>query len=248
MNNQTHIVFPLPLYNDSLRGCCAHSCHSKHLITVHPKIFNSLFQCNGVFRILLFFAALTALTPAFGQYKVGDQARDFRLPNRGAGPKFVSLSTNRSAAGYVLVFSGMHCPWSKAYFERLIRIDQRYRPLGYPVLLINPNDPNQVKADSPEEMQRLALAKSFPFPYLFDEQQDVARDYGAVRTPHVFILCKEKEGWMVRYSGAIDDNTEFPEQVTVHFVEDALEALLRGSFVRQESTPAVGCPIAWKKR
>jgi hypothetical protein len=166
----------------------------------------------------------------------------------GAGRTFVSLNSDRSAIGCVLVFSGLHCPWSKAYIDRLIRIDRRYRPLGFPVLLINPNDPDQVKADSPEDMQRAASEYAFPFPYLFDEQQDVSRDYGAARTPHVFILCKEKEGWMVRYSGAIDDNTEFPEQVTVHFVEDALESLLRGSFVRQESTPPVGCPIAWKKR
>jgi hypothetical protein len=164
------------------------------------------------------------------------------------GRKFVSLSTNRSAVGYVVVFAGMQCPWSMAYFDRIQRIDRRYRPLGYPLILINPNDPDQIPADSREEMRRTAVAKGFTFPYLVDEQQDVARDYGALRTPHAFILCREPEGWMVRYSGAIDDNTEFPEKVTLHYVEDALEALLRGSFVRQESTPPVGCPIAWKKQ
>ncbi|MBM3918843.1 MAG: thioredoxin family protein [Sphingomonadales bacterium] len=203
--------------------------------------------CKAV-GLLLLFLALTALRPVWAQYKVGDRARDFRLRNEGTGRTFVSLSSDPSAAGYVLVFMGLQCPWSKAYFDRLIRIDRRYRPLGYPVLLINPNDPNQIPADSPEEMQRAAREQAFPFPYLFDEVQDVTRDYGASRTPHVFILCKEKEGWMVRYSGAIDDNTEFPEKVTVHYLEDALESLMRGSFVRQESTPTVGCPIAWKKR
>lgn len=196
--------------------------------------------------VILWLVTLPGLVLA--QYKVGDRARDFRLRNMGAGRSFISLNTDRSAAGYVLVFSGLHCPWSKAYIDRLIRIDQRYRPLGYPVLLINPNDPSQVRADSPEDMQRATREFALPFPYLFDELQDVARDYGAVRTPHTFVVCKEKEGWMVRYSGAIDDNTEFPERVTVHYVEDALESLLRGSFVRQESTPAVGCPIAWKKK
>jgi len=211
-------------------------------------IHHDSWRAHRMLRLTLFLFLFLVCTPAIGQYKVGDRARDFRLRNMGAGRTFVSLNTDRTAAGYVLVFSGLHCPWSKAYIERLIRIDRRYRPLGYPVLMINPNDPNQVKADSPDDMQRAAREQSFPFPYLFDELQVVARDYGAVRTPHVFILCKEKEGWMVRYSGAIDDNTEFPEQVTVHFVEDALESLLRGSFVRQETTPPVGCPIAWKKR
>ncbi len=219
--------------------------------SINPQHMNTVQYSRITFRslilTLLFFSGMES-RPALAQYKVGDRARDFRLKNMGIGRTFVSLNTDRSAAGYVLVFSGLHCPWSKAYWDRLIRIDRRYRPLGYPVLLINPNDPNQVAADSPEDMQRAAREQGFPFPYLFDEQQDVARDYGAVRTPHVFILCKEKEGWMVRYSGAIDDNTEFPDQVTVHFVEDALESLLRGSFVRQESTPPVGCPIAWKKR
>lgn len=202
---------------------------------------------------LLFISGLTAILllvhpPLWAQYKVGDRARDFRLRNEGMGRKFVSLSANRSATGYVVVFAGMQCPWSMAYFDRIKRIDRRYRPLGYPLILINPNDPDQIPADSREEMRRTAVAKGFTFPYLVDEQQDVARDYGALRTPHAFILCREPEGWMVRYSGAIDDNTEFPEKVTLHYVEDALEALLRGSFVRQESTPPVGCPIAWKKQ
>jgi peroxiredoxin len=179
------------------------------------------------------------------QYKTGDKARDFKLKN--IDGKKVSLSKYKDAKGFIVIFTCNHCPWSQAYEQRIIELDKKYRPLGYPVIAINPNDPDLQPEDSYEEMQQRAKKYGYTFPYLVDDTQDVARDYGATRTPHVYILNKEEEGLMVRYIGAIDDNTEFPEKVTKRYAEEALQDLLEGTYVRNGNTKAVGCTIKWKK-
>lgn len=195
-----------------------------------------------------FSLALVALLLSFGasaQYKTGDKARDFKLKN--IDSKKVSLSQYKQAKGFIVIFTCNHCPWSQAYEQRIIDLDKKYKPLGYPVIAINPNDPDVQPQDSFEEMKKRAKKFGYTFPYLVDEGQDVTRDYGASRTPHVYILNKEEAGLMVRYIGAIDDNTEHPDQVLQHYAEEALQDLLEGTYVRNGNTKAVGCTIKWKK-
>lgn len=179
------------------------------------------------------------------QYKTGDQARDFKLKN--VDGKMVSMSKFKEAKGFIVVFTCNHCPWSQAYEQRIIDLDKKYKPLGYPVIAINPNDPDQQPEDSFEKMKARAKDKGYSFPYLVDDTQDVARDYGATRTPHVFILNKEEDKLVVRYIGAIDDNTEYPDQVGRKYAEEALSDLIQGLYVRNGNTKAVGCTIKWKK-
>lgn len=195
---------------------------------------------------LLFIAlALCMSNLALAQYKTGDQARDFKLKN--IDGKMVSMSKFKEAKGFIVVFTCNHCPWSQAYEQRIIELDKKYKDKGYPVIAINPNDPDLQPEDSFEEMKKRAKSKGYTFPYLVDDTQDVARDYGATRIPHVYVLNKEEGKMVVRYIGAIDDNTEFPDKVSKRFVEDAINDLIDGVYVRNGNTKAVGCTIKWKK-
>ena len=125
-------------------------------------------------------------------------------------------------------------------------LDKTFRPKGFPVVAISPNDPAAVPDDSYENMIKRSKEKGYTFPYLIDETQQVARDFGATRTPHVFVLNKTDKGYEVAYIGAIDDNTEDAGAVKNHYVEDAVNALLAGRKVPVTETKAIGCTIKWK--
>lgn len=177
-------------------------------------------------------------------YKIGDEATDFSLI--GIDDKKHSLADFAEAKGYIVVFTCNHCPYAKEYEERLVALDQKYKSLGYPVVAINPNDPVVQPEDGLELMKVRAKEKGFTFPYLLDEGQKIYPQYGATKTPHVFILQKEGGKNIVKYIGAIDDNYEDASQVTVKYVENAVDALLAGKAVEQTTTVAIGCSIKVK--
>lgn len=193
-------------------------------------------------KMLLPLLALLYSLPAISQgYKVGDKATDFKLKN--IDGKYVSMSDYASAKGFIVIFTCNHCPFSVAYEDRIIEIDLKYKELGYPVIAINPNDPVQVPADSYDEMIKRAADKGFTFPYLIDEGQQVYPAYGATRTPHVYILNKENDGLIVAYIGAIDDNHQDVKAVKNRYLEDAVNALMKGEKPAVDFTKAVGCSI-----
>lgn len=174
-------------------------------------------------------------------YKVGDVATDFKLKN--VDGKMVSLKDYKDAKGYIVIFTCNHCPFAKAYEDRIIALDKKYKKLGYPVIAINPNNPEVQPDDSYDLMKVRAKEKGFTFPYLFDEGQKIYPQYGATKTPHVFVLQKTVKGNVVRYIGAIDDNHTDAEAVKVKYVENAVDALLKGQEVKTDFTKAIGCSI-----
>lgn len=186
--------------------------------------------------------ALASFRP--GGYNVGDKAMDFKLKN--VDNKMVSLSDYTDTKGVIVIFTCNHCPYAKAYEDRIIALDNKYRPLGYPVIAINPNDPVAVPEDNFAAMQERAKAKHYGFPYLVDATQDVARTYGAAHTPTVYVLQKSGTDYIVKYIGAIDDNTFNPSAVKQKYVEDAVDELLAGKRVGTDFTKAIGCGIKWK--
>ncbi|MBK9732932.1 MAG: thioredoxin family protein [Chitinophagaceae bacterium] len=177
-------------------------------------------------------------------YKVGDTVKDFSLKN--IDGKMVSLKDYNSAKGAIVIFTCNHCPYAKAYEQRVIALDKMYKSKGYPVIAINPNDVVAVPDDSFDNMVKNAKEKGYTFPYLLDETQQVARQFGAAKTPHVFVLNKTDKGYDVAYIGAIDDNTEDAGAVQHKYVEDAVNALIAGKSVPVTTTKAVGCTIKWK--
>jgi len=174
-------------------------------------------------------------------YQVGDMATDFTLP--GIDGKKVSLKDFPEAKGFLVIFTCNSCPYAVAYEDRIIALDKKYKELGYPVIAINPNNPDIKPADNFEAMKVRAAEKGFTFPYLLDEGQKVYPQYGATRTPHVYLLQKTAQGNRVEYIGAIDDNYQDASQVEEKFVELAVDALLDGKEVKIKTTRAIGCSI-----
>lgn len=199
----------------------------------------------GLLLLLLLVAWQRPVAPAPGPgYGIGDAVADFRLRN--VDGRMVALSDFSSGKGAIVVFTANHCPFSRAYEDRLIALHQRYQPLGFPVLAINPNDPAAYEEDSFDNMKLRAREKAFPFPYLLDESQAVARAFGAARTPHVVVLKREGDKFTVQYMGAVDDSSQDASGVTRRHVEEAVNNLLAGKPVSLNTTKSVGCAIKWK--
>jgi len=130
------------------------------------------------------------------------------------------------------------------YEDRLIELHKTYAPQGYSVVAINPNTSGENEKEGFEAMQKRAKEKNFPFVYLVDEGQKIYPQYGAVRTPHVFLLDKERK---VQYIGSIDDNARSAEDVKVKYIEEAISALEKGEKPNPNLTKAIGCPVKAKR-
>jgi len=171
-----------------------------------------------------------------GGYKIGEIATDFNLKNTDGA--MVSLAGIENAKGYIVTFTCNECPFAKMYEDRLVALNNKYAAKGYPVIAINSNNPSNEK-EAYEAMQTRAKEKGFTFPYLVDSEKLYTK-YGAVRTPHVFLLDSNRA---VQYIGAIDDNAKSPEDVKTKYIENAIEALEKGEKPSQNLTKAIGCPI-----
>lgn len=174
-------------------------------------------------------------------YKVGDQAADFSLKN--VDGTMVSLADYKGVNGYIVIFTCNTCPYAQMYEDRIIALHTKYASQGYPVVAINPNDPDVKPGDDFAAMQARAKEKKFPFKYLFDAGQKVYPVFGATRTPHIFLLDANR---YVRYIGAIDDNAQNPGEVTVKYLENAIAALKAGNNPDPAETKAIGCTIKVK--
>src|SRR5690606_6331513 len=180
------------------------------------------------------------INPAPG-YKVGDIATDFNLKN--IDGKMVSLSNYKNAEGFIVIFTCNTCPYAVAYEDRIEALNKKYAPQGYPVIAIMPNNPDVQPGDNMKAMQARAKAKGFTFPYLMDEGQKIYPQYGATKTPHVYLLQKTSKGNQVKYIGAIDDNYQDANAVHAKYVENAVEALMAGKEIVVKETRAIGCTI-----
>jgi peroxiredoxin len=192
-----------------------------------------------------FFALLMGVLMSFTNptgYKVGDKATDFKL--KSVDNKMYSMADYKDAKGFIVVFTCNHCPFAVKYEDRIIDLAKKYKSKGYVLLAINPNDPAAQPEDSFELMQKRAKEKKFTFPYLFDEGQKIYPQYGATKTPHVFLLDKNL---VVKYIGAIDDNVEDASEVKEKYLENAIAALEKGEEPTPNTTKAIGCSIKVKK-
>ncbi|MBN1651809.1 MAG: thioredoxin family protein [Bacteroidales bacterium] len=190
---------------------------------------------------LIFLLLFIPLLASSQGLSVGDKAVDFTLKN--VDGKMVSLNDYNNEEGVILIFSCNHCPYSVAYEDRIIALAEKYNTKAYPVVMINPNDPISYPADSYENMIVRAKEKNFNFPYLFDDGQKIYPQYGATRTPHVYLLHKENGAFYVAYIGAIDNNYKDASLVTEKYVEDAITALKKGEKPAVSLTKTIGCSI-----
>ena len=174
-------------------------------------------------------------------YEVGDMATDFSLEN--IDGTMVSLADYKDAKGFIVIFTCNTCPYAVAYEDRIEALNKKYAAKGYPVIAIMPNNTDVKPGDNMEAMKARAKAKGFTFPYLMDKGQKIYPQYGATKTPHVYILENTKQGNQVKYIGAIDDNYKDASAVTEKYTENAVDALLSGKEVPVKQTRAIGCSI-----
>ena len=164
-----------------------------------------------------------AFTLQLGQFAPG-----FDLPATD-GRRYSPASFD-AARVLVVVFSCNHCPYVTGSEDRMIAFARRYAPQGVAFVAINPNETDNHPTDSFDHMVARAKEKGFPFPYLRDESQEVARAYGALRTPHYYAFDKAPGGgWRLVYTGRMDDNPRNPGKETTHELADAVNALLNNS-------------------
>lgn len=197
----------------------------------------------SVFVIVLIVSAfsINIETSVTEGYEVGDIATDFKLKN--IDGKMVSLEDYKDAKGYIVIFTCNTCPYAVLYEDRIIALDKKYADRGYPVVAIMPNNPDVQPGDNVETMKARAASKGFSFPYLFDDGQEIYPQYGATKTPHVYLLQKTNKGNVVKYIGAIDDNYKDAEAVNIKYVEEAIDALMNGKEIKETKTRAIGCSI-----
>ncbi|HOX75709.1 MAG TPA: redoxin domain-containing protein [Bacteroidales bacterium] len=179
----------------------------------------------------------------------GSKAPDFSLP--GVDGKTYSLDDFRKSPVLVVIFSCNHCPTAQAYEDRIISFSKEYKPKGVDVVVISPNSVDALNyselgysdmGDSFDDMKQRASDKGFPFPYLYDgDNQKVALAYGPVATPHCFVFDKER---ILRYNGRVD-GSEKPGTGKGEDLRNAVDALLAGRPVSNPVTKVFGCSVKW---
>ncbi|MBM3635271.1 MAG: thioredoxin family protein [Actinobacteria bacterium] len=212
-----------------------------HNPTGHPGAGRGVAQCPGLHG--------RGVPPARGYdgpvsrapaISVGDTVPGFVLPLTDG--RTVDLSDLPGAQAIAVVFWCNHCPYVNAWLGRLNDLAEELADRGLVVICVNSNDAVTYPADSFDAMVERVRQTGTVFRYAHDETQDVARAYGAERTPEVFLLDADRR---LRYRGAIDDSTE-PGGVTQQWLHDAALAVLRGQDVAVTETPAVGCSVKWR--
>ncbi len=167
---------------------------------------------------------------------------DFKLP--AVDGKTYSRSQFEGSQALLVMFICNHCPYVKAIENRLLNLGQFMNSKGLKVVAICSNDPDNYPEDSFEKLRERWLEKQYPFPYLYDEDQTVAKNFGAVCTPDFFLFDQNMK---LAYRGRLDDSWKEPDKVTAEELKMAVNALLEGKNVNPTQIPSMGCNIKWKK-
>jgi peroxiredoxin len=174
--------------------------------------------------------------------KLGTPAPDFSMPD--INNHTMALHDFHNSPALLVIFMSHHCPYTRHIFSNLAEMIRDYQPRGVAVVGINSNDPQQHSEDSPEKMAQLAEKHNFPFPYLKDDTQDVAKAFKAACTPDFFLYDQDRK---LVYRGRFDDaRPDRDVPVTGNQLRAALEALLSGKDPIDPQKPSVGCNIKWK--
>lgn len=190
-------------------------------------------------------AAALLVSPAFAfALAIGDALpmKDTRMQSTDG--REVSIGDVAGSKGSLVVFTCNHCPYVKAWEDRIVSLGNDYSKKGIGVIAINPNDPKVSRDDGFEAMQQRAKDKGFGFPYAVDATSGIAAAFGATKTPEAFLF--DGAGKLV-YHGAVDDNSEDAGDVEEHYLRDALEAVLAGKPADPAETKALGCGIKFRK-
>ena len=174
----------------------------------------------------------------------GTEINDFSLKN--VDNTDISLSQFKEAKGFIIVFTCNHCPFAKLYSQRYNDLNEKYKALGVPLIAINSMDSLVYEEESFDKMQLKAQSEKFNFPYLQDGSQCVGKNFNAEHTPQAYVIWKENDKWVIKYSGSVDDNGENPKKATP-FIANAVNELLKNKAVSKPITESFGCRIFYRK-
>jgi peroxiredoxin len=173
---------------------------------------------------------------------LGTPCPDFRL--RAVDGRTWARDDFRDAPVLVVLFICNHCPYVQAVEDRIVALAREYGPRGVQLVGICANDPTDYPDDRPEKLLERWREKDYGFPYLVDEAQDVARRFGAVCTPDIYVYDRERR---LAYHGRIDDDWRDPAKVRTRELAAALDALLAGRAPSAVQHPSMGCSIKWRR-
>ncbi|MCK5086585.1 MAG: thioredoxin family protein [Melioribacteraceae bacterium] len=183
-----------------------------------------------------------AATPS-NMVPLGTLAHKFNLLETVTG-KNISLDDLVSDVATVIMFICNHCPFVIHVNEEIVKVANEYINKGISFAAISSNDVENYPQDSPEKMKEIALSLKYPFPYLYDETQEVAKAYNAACTPDFYIYNKDLE---LVYRGQLDDSRPGNnEPITGKDLRNALDLIIEGKPVTQNQKPSIGCNIKWK--
>ncbi len=154
-----------------------------------------------------------------------------------------TIADVKKPAGTLVVFTCNHCPYAKMWETRIVELGNTYAEKGVGVIAINANDPKVAEDDGFDVMQQRAKDRGMQFPYVVDATSNIARAFGATKTPEAFLF--DKEGKLV-YHGAIDDNGQEPSKVEKEYLKNALDAVLGGQDVPVKESKFIGCSIKFR--
>ena len=197
-----------------------------------------MYRSAPVFASIFFATAVCTAGEFNPTLSINDKAPTWKeLP--GTDGKKHSLAAIKKKA-IVVVFTCNSCPYAVDYEDRLVALAEKYKKKDVQIIAINVN---KVPEDSLDEMKKRAKAKGFQFPYLFDETQKIARDFGATYTPEFFVLNKDRK---IVYMGAMDDSTD-PKKVKHQYVQAAIEGVLADKPIEKKETVAIGCRVRYER-
>lgn len=195
-------------------------------------------------RVTLMTAAcLLAVAPALAGIAVGDPIPSADVAMKSVDGKELTLAAAKGAKGTLVVFTCNHCPFAKAWEDRIVELGNAYASKGIGVVAINSNDPKVNTEDGYEQMVARSNEKKMAFPYVVDATSGVARAFGASKTPEAFLF---DAGGKLVYHGTIDDNAREPEKVVERYLADALDAVVAGKAPAKAETKALGCSIKFR--
>ncbi len=195
--------------------------------------------------LLIFFSSLISADIAPEPYKLGEKVADFRMMSTDG--KIVSLRDYSSSRGVILTFMANSCQYSWAYESRINRLDSIMKLKDWHVVAVSSNDASVSPEDSYLEMKKRAQTIKYTFPFLYDEDQSLARKFGVTHTPQTFVLENLGKEFRIAYSGAIDDNTWDTTSVKINYIESAVAKLFFKKQPDPAFTKAIGCTIKWKE-
>lgn len=193
--------------------------------------------------MLVVFAVAIAFAGQALALDIGDSIVELNTEMQSIEDETVTIAGVKGEKGTLVIFSCVHCPAVRDYNERLAAVGNEYQKKDIGVIYINSNNPEQYPVDGIDGMRAQAQQYGYEFPYVIDSTSNVARAFGATRTPEAFLF--DADGKLI-YTGTLDDNRRNADAVERDYLRNALDALLAGEEIAHQKTRAVGCTIKFR--